>query len=161
MPDIFFLFYRVIHGPLEAKVFCHSYSSGLWSRCDASPYGGGRTSDAALALHIKFFWNVKVKQTRRKRADLFMVCSRSANKSVADLQIVYRSPTDYLQIICGMSAEYLHAWSANSLLNCRRSADDADFRWRCRANELQTNSRHKADEQHQSYLVYFKTKEYI
>ena len=44
---------------------------------------------------------------RRKQADLFIVCYRSAGTSVADLQTIYRRSTDYLQIVCRMSAECL------------------------------------------------------
>jgi len=50
---------------------------------------------------------VNIALTCTKQADLFLVCSRSADISVADLQSVYRSTTDYLQILCRMSAEYL------------------------------------------------------
>ena len=67
-------------------------------------------------------------QSRRKRADLFLVCYRSVETSAADLQIVYRSPTDYLRIVCRMSAEYLQnvcRMSAEMICNlCRRSADE-------------------------------------
>ena len=59
-----------------------------------------------------------------KQGDLFIVCYRSVCKSVADLQTIYRWSTDYLQIICRMSAERLHGWSGTSLQICRRSADE-------------------------------------
>ena len=66
--------------------------------------------------------------TRRKRADLFLVCYRSVETSAADLQIVYRSRTDYLRIVCRISAEYLQnicRMSAEMICNlCRRSADE-------------------------------------
>ena len=54
--------------------------------------------------------------SRRKPADLFIICYRSASRSVADLQIVFASSTDYLHIICRMSAEYLQNI-------CKMSAD--------------------------------------
>ena len=53
--------------------------------------------------------------SRRKRADLFLVCYRSAETSAADLQIVYRSSTDFLWIVCRMSAEYLQNVCRNGL----------------------------------------------
>ena len=69
-----------------------------------------------------------LKTTRRKRADLFLVCYRSVETSAADLQIVYRSSTDYLRIVCRISAEYLQnvcRMSAEMICNfCRRSADE-------------------------------------
>ena len=65
---------------------------------------------------------------RRKRADLFLVSYRSVETSAADLQIVYRSSTDYLRIVCRMSAEYLQnvcRMSAEMICNlCRRSAEE-------------------------------------
>ena len=68
------------------------------------------------------------KISRRKRADLFLVCYRSVETSAADLQIVYRSSTDYLRIVCRMFAEYLQnvcRMSAEMICNlCRRSADE-------------------------------------
>ena len=48
-----------------------------------------------------------ISTTRTKLADLFIVCYRSAGTSVADLQTIYRSSTDFLQNVCRMSAEYL------------------------------------------------------
>ena len=69
-----------------------------------------------------------VAATRRKRADLFLVCYRSVETSAADLQIVYRSSTDYVRIVYRMSAEYLQnvcRMSAEMICNlCRRSADE-------------------------------------
>ena len=56
-----------------------------------------------------------LKPSRRKRADLFLVCYRSVETSAADLQIVYRSSTDYLRIVCRMSAEYLQNVCRNDL----------------------------------------------
>ena len=96
--------------------------------------------------------------SRTKQADLFSVCSRSTDISVADLQIVYRSSTDYLQIICRMPAEYLQnicRISAKCLQTficttwvqlqtfCRRcgiwlTAEQMISRWT--ADEKQTNS---------------------
>ena len=64
----------------------------------------------------------------RKQADLFLVCFRSGETSVSDLQVVYRSiiyrlSTDYLQNnlqnVCRMSAELI----CNL---CRHSADKAE-----------------------------------
>jgi len=64
-----------------------------------------------------------------KWADLFLVCCRSGETSAADLQMVYRSSTDYLQSclqnVCRMPAELI----CNL---CRRSADEGDI-----------NSKHK------------------
>ena len=71
---------------------------------------------------------IKIMYPRRKRADLFLVCYRSVETSAADLQIVYRSSTDYLRIVCRMFAEYLQnvcRMSAEMICNlCRRSADE-------------------------------------
>ena len=76
--------------------------------------------------------------SRRKRADLFIVCCRSATDVLADLQIVYRSTTDHLQIVCRMSAEYLQnvcRISAECLQNiCRTSAEVLQI-CRCSADE--------------------------
>ena len=83
--------------------------------------------------------------TRRKRADLFMVCSRSANKSVADLQIVYRSSTDYLQIICRMSAEYLQNICMPDLQIASWIADVLPTMWILGDGAEQTNCRRTAD----------------
>ena len=73
-------------------------------------------------------WLCFLSPARRKRADLFLVCYRSVETSAADLQIVYRSSTDYLRIVCRMSAEYLQnvcRMSAEMICNlCRRSADE-------------------------------------
>ena len=84
---------------------------------------------------FSFFFFFFFLLSRTERADLFIVCYRSACTSVADLQTIYRSSTDYLQIICRMSAEYLQnvcrisaeclqRRSATSLQICRRSADE-------------------------------------
>ena len=56
--------------------------------------------------------------TRRKPADLFSVCYRSASKYAADLQMIRRFSADHLQNICRMSAECLQnicRMSANCL----------------------------------------------
>ena len=86
----------------------------------------------------------------RKRADLFSVCFRSGETSVSDLQIVYRSSTDYLQIICRLSAEYLQnvcRMSGELICNlCRHSADKAEGGINSKQNKILL---------HQSNTFYF------
>jgi len=66
-------------------------------------------------------WPVKCPieySARRKPADLFSVCYRSASKYAADLQMICRFSADHLQNICRMSAECLQnicRMSANCL----------------------------------------------
>ena len=89
---------------------------------------------------------------RTERADLFIVCYRSACTSVADLQTIYRSSTDYLQIICRMSAECLQSICSDDLQQVCKFAD-----------ALQTKSayhaKQKAHKMHQSNNVYLKDRQ--
>ena len=63
-------------------------------------------------------------EAHTKRADLFIVCYRSAGTSAADPQKIYRLSTDYLQIICRMSAEYLqNIRRMSAAMICNKSAD--------------------------------------
>ena len=86
------------------------------------------TKEADHEGFIFFLFSKQCLNSRRKRADLFLVCYRSVETSAADLQTVYRSSTDYLRIVCRMSAEYLQnvfRMSAEMICNlCRRSADE-------------------------------------
>ena len=86
-------------------------------------------------FHTKPWITLALRASRRKPADLFIVCYRSASRSVADLQIVFASSTDYLQIIRGMSAECLQNV-------CRISAKCQQT---CRSAICLLNSRQKAD----------------
>ena len=71
--------------------------------------------------------------SRTKRADLFIVCYRSAGTSAADLQKIYRLSTDYLQIICRMSAEYLqNICRMPAAMFCNKSAN---LQMLCRQNQ--------------------------
>jgi len=56
--------------------------------------------------------------SRRKPADLFSVCYRSASNYAADLQMIRRFSADHLQNICKLlkSAEHLLPWSPCSAL---------------------------------------------
>lgn len=56
---------------------------------------------------------------------LFLVCCRSGETSVADPRTVYRSSTDYLRNVCGISVKCLHKLCLLELISnlCRRSAD--------------------------------------
>ena len=62
--------------------------------------------------------------SRTKRADLFIVCYRSAGTSAADLQKIYRLSADYLQNVSRMSAEYLqNVCRMSAAVICNKSAN--------------------------------------
>jgi len=46
-------------------------------------------------------------KTHTKQADLFIVYYRSAGRSAADLQKIYRLSTDYLQSVCSNDLQQL------------------------------------------------------
>ena len=92
------------------------------------------------------------KNSRTKRADLFIVCCRSATDVQADLQTNCRSSAECLQNICRISAE------------CLQNVCSDDLQQVCKfADALQTKSAYRVKQRdhkmHQSNNVYLKDRQ--